>query len=61
MVQGDGLMFKVSYMIKGENKLLEDKSLMFKELRLAFVFMKQLITLDGIGGKLMGKPTIERM
>lgn len=54
--------FKVSYTLKNENKLLEDYSLGFNELRSAFVFMKQLVNVDGfLGGKLVGKPTIERM
>ena len=55
-------MFKVSYTLKDENKLLSDESATFRYMKDAFVFMKQLITLDGVlGGKLVGKPTIERM
>ena len=50
-------MFKVSYTIKGEDKLLQDKSQDFAMLKDAFVFMRYLLTLGG----LVGKPTIERM
>ena len=50
-------MFKVTYTIKGEDKLLQDNIATFRSLRLAFSFMRHLMTLGG----LVGKPTIERM
>ena len=50
-------MFKVTYTIKGEDKLLQDKSQDFAMLKDAFIFMRHLLTLGG----LVGKPTIERM
>jgi hypothetical protein len=51
-------MFKVSYTIKGEDKLLHDESATFRYLKDAFVFMRELIML---GTKVVGKPTIERL
>ena len=51
-------MFKVTYTIKDEDKLIHDESATFRYLKDAFVFMRELLTL---GGKLVGKPTIERM
>ena len=50
-------MFKVTYTIKDEDKLLQDKSATFSYLKDAFAFMRHLLTLGG----LVGKPTIERM
>ena len=50
-------MFKVSYTIKGEDKLLRDDSRDFVMLKDAFMFMRYLLSLGG----LVGKPTIERM
>jgi hypothetical protein len=58
MVQGDRQMFKVSYTLKNEDKLLSDESATFRYMKDAFVFMRELLLL---GGKLVGKPTIERM
>jgi hypothetical protein len=55
--KGDGKMVRVSYTIKGEDKLLQDKEETFYSLRLAFSFMRHLMTLGG----LVGKPTIERI
>ena len=51
-------MFKVSYTLKGEDKLLSDESATFRYLKDAFVFMRELIML---GAKLVGKPMIERI
>lgn len=51
-------MFKVSYTIKDDNKLLHEESATFRYLKDAFVFMRELLLL---GAKLVGKPTIERM
>jgi hypothetical protein len=50
-------MVRVTYTIKGEDKLLQDKSEDFAMLRDAFAFMRYLLTLGG----LVGKPTIERL
>ena len=50
-------MFKVSYTLKAENKLLVDESATFRYMKDAFEFMRQLLTLNG----LVGKPTIERI
>jgi hypothetical protein len=58
MKRGDKAMFKVSYTIKGEDKLLSDESATFRYMKDAFVFMRELMLL---GGKIVGKPTIERM
>jgi hypothetical protein len=57
MLIGDRQMFKVSYTIKGEDKLLRDDSRDFVMLKDAFMFMRYLLSLGG----LVGKPTIERM
>jgi hypothetical protein len=59
-------MFKVSYTIKGEDKLLSDQSATFRYMKDAFVFMRQLLHMHEagillIGAKLVGKPTIERL
>jgi hypothetical protein len=55
---GKGIvMFKVSYTLKAENKLLVDESATFRYTKDAFEFMRQLLTLNG----LVGKPTIERI
>ena len=51
-------MFKVSYMIKGEDKFIQDQSATFRYMKDAFVFMRELMLL---GAKLVGKPTIERL
>jgi hypothetical protein len=50
-------MFKVTYTLKGEDKLLTDESATFRYLKDAFAFMRALINSTG----LVGKPTIERM
>lgn len=50
-------MFKVSYTIKGEDKLLSDESATFRYMKDAFVFIRLLLASAG----LVGKPTIERM
>jgi len=52
------VMFKVTYTLKGEDKLLSDESATFRYLKDAFVFMRELMLL---GAKLVGKPMIERM
>jgi hypothetical protein len=49
-------MFKVTYTIKGEDKLLSDKAATFRYMRDAFEFMRLLLAQAG----LVGKPTIER-
>jgi hypothetical protein len=55
---GKGIaMFKVSYTLKREDKLLIDEAATFRYMRDAFEFMRQLLTLNG----LVGKPTIERI
>jgi hypothetical protein len=55
---GKGIaMFKVSYTLKREDKLLVDESAKFRYMKDAFEFMRQLLTLNG----LVGKPTIERI
>jgi hypothetical protein len=51
-------MFKVSYTLKSEDKLLSDESATFRYLKDAFVFMRELMML---GAKLVGKPMIERI
>jgi hypothetical protein len=51
-------MFKVSYTLKNEDKLLSDEFATFRYLKDAFVFMRELLML---GGKLVGKPMIERL
>jgi hypothetical protein len=58
MKRGDKAMFKVSYTIKGEDKLLSEQSATFRYMKDAFVFMRELLLL---GAKLVGKPTIERL
>ena len=50
-------MFKVTYTIKGEDKLIQDESATFRYMKDAFDFMRKLLTLNG----LVGKPTIERI
>lgn len=50
-------MFKVSYTLKREDKLLIDEFATFRYMRDAFEFMRQLLTLNG----LVGKPIIERI
>jgi len=50
-------MFKVSYTIKGEDKLLTDETAKFRYLKDAFEFMRLLLASTG----LVGKPTIERI
>ena len=50
-------MFKVSYTLKGEDKLLTDESAKFRYLKDAFTFMRLLLNSAG----LVGKPTIERI
>jgi hypothetical protein len=50
-------MFKVSYTLKAENKLLVDESATFRYTKDAFEFMRLLLTQAG----LVGKPTIERI
>lgn len=50
-------MIRVSYTIKGEDKLIQDKWQDFVMVKDAFAFMRYLLTLGG----LVGKPTIERM
>ena len=50
-------MFKVSYTLKREDKLLVDEAATFRYMRDAFEFMRQLLTLN----RLVGKPTIERI
>jgi hypothetical protein len=57
MMIGDSQMFKVSYTLKGEDKLLTDQSAKFRYLKDAFTFMRFLLNSAG----LVGKPTIERM
>jgi hypothetical protein len=57
MRKGDGVMFKVTYTIKHEDKLLSDESATFRYLKDAFTFMRLLMNSAG----LVGKPTIERM
>jgi hypothetical protein len=55
---GKGIgMFKVSYTLKREDKLLIDDEATFRYMRDAFEFMRQLLTLNG----LVGKPIIERI
>jgi hypothetical protein len=56
--RGDKAMFKVSYMIKGEDKFIQDQSATFRYMKDAFVFMRELMLL---GAKIVGKPTIERL
>ena len=51
-------MFKVSYTLKNEDKLLSDEFATFRYLKDAFVFMRELLML---GAKLVGKPMIERI
>jgi hypothetical protein len=51
-------MFKVTYTIKGEDKLIQDESATFRYMKDAFNFMRELLLL---GAKLVGKPTIERI
>jgi len=50
-------MFKVSYTLKSEDKLLVDESATFRYMKDAFVFMRELLSLNG----LVGKPMIERI
>jgi hypothetical protein len=50
-------MFKVTYTIKGEDKLLNDKAATFRYMKDAFEFMRLLLAQAG----LVGKPTIERL
>jgi hypothetical protein len=57
MMIGDRQMFKVSYTLKDEDKLLHDESATFRYLKDAFEFMRLLLAQAG----LVGKPTIERM
>jgi hypothetical protein len=55
---GKGIaMFKVSYTLKREDKLLVDEAATFRYMKDAFDFMRKLLTLNG----LVGKPTIERI
>ena len=51
-------MFKVTYTLKGEDKLIHDESATFRYMKDAFNFMRELVLL---GAKLVGKPTIERI
>ena len=56
---GKGIgMFKVSYTLKREDKLLIDESATFRYMKDAFVFMRELMLL---GAKIVGKPMIERI
>ena len=50
-------MFKVSYTLKREDKLLIDETATFRYTKDAFEFMRLLLTLNG----LVGKPMIERI
>jgi hypothetical protein len=50
-------MFKVSYTLKRDDKLLVDESATFRYMKDAFTFMRLLLNTAG----LVGKPTIERM
>jgi len=50
-------MFKVSYTLKREDKLLVDESATFRYMKDAFDFMRLLLAQAG----LVGKPTIERI
>jgi hypothetical protein len=50
-------MFKVTYTLKAEDKLLVDESATFRYMKDAFVFMRELLSLNG----LVGKPMIERI
>jgi hypothetical protein len=55
---GKGIaMFKVSYTLKREDKLLVDESATFRYMKDAFEFVRQLLAQAG----LVGKPTIERI
>ena len=50
-------MFKVTYTLKDENKLIHDESATFRYLKDAFVFLRLVLAQAG----LVGKPTIERL
>jgi hypothetical protein len=58
MMRREGKMFKVTYTLKGEDKLIHDESATFRYMKDAFNFMRELVLL---GAKLVGKPTIERI
>jgi hypothetical protein len=57
MMKKEMAMFKVTYTIKGEDKLLSDKAATFRYMKDAFEFMRLLLAQAG----LVGKPTIERL
>lgn len=57
MDEGGRQMFKVTYTLKDENKLIHDESATFRYLKDAFVFLRLVLAQAG----LVGKPTIERM
>jgi len=57
MNEGGKSMFKVTYTLKDENKLIHDESATFRYLKDAFEFIRLLLAQAG----LVGKPTIERM
>jgi hypothetical protein len=50
-------MFKVTYTLKAEDKLLVDESATFRYIKDAFVFMRLVLNCNG----LVGKPMIERI